>query len=200
MRGRFSELLDQHETEESGDEDKEEALEFVRELLVETAVRCDALGTISAFPRARATFISLVRGSTFPCGHRPYAAHDEAPRSWTATAAYLVMSAAAPAAPAAPAIVMRRQSELLPLAVAQLVEAGDIIGAGMLVLYATTTHASVATSFSAAIVALQAYFVGLQLVADSDSSASESRVACGESSISGAVQRRCEDAYKRLFE
>lgn len=170
-------------------------MEFVRELLVETAVRCDTLGTISAFPRARATFISLVRGSTFPCGHRPYAAHDEAPRSWTATAAYLVMSATAPAAPA---IVMRRQSELLPLAVAQLVEAGDVIGAGMLVLYATNTHASVATSLSAAVVALQAYFVRLQLVADS--SATESRGACGEGSISVAVQRRCADAYKRLFE
>ena len=123
MRGRALELLAEHETEEGADDE-------TLKLLVETAVRCEALGAVTSFPRTRTMLVSLVRGSTFPCGHHHVGVPSQVPSSPAAASGYLVMR---PAAPAVPATVMRRQSELLPLAVAQLVEAGNVIGAGMLI-------------------------------------------------------------------
>jgi len=83
-------------------------------------------------------------------------------------------------------IVPRRESELFALAVVQMVEAGDVVGAGMLVLRATQTHPTLASSPSASVAALQAFLLRIQSVADS---------AAGDDwGISEEVRSRCQEA------
>jgi hypothetical protein len=188
VRGRVVEMLADCETEEGHDQ---EALQW----LVETALRCDALDAISASSRARATFVSLVSGSTFPSARSARAAPGVQNASATLSAGYLVMGTQAGTAPV---VVPRRASELLPLAVVQMAEAGDIIGAGTLVLLATKAHADIASSSSAAVVALQAYFLRLQSAA---ASAAEKAQDWHAGHLVGAgVLRRCDAAYKICFE
>ena len=159
---------------EPGDQ---EALEW----LVETAVRCNALDLIAASPSCRAAFVSLVRAETFPLPpavpvQAATAAAGSAPAP--ATAAYVVLREGAGFGVE---ILTRRPSELLAMSVAQLVAAGDVVGAGTLVLRATRSHPALAASSSAAVVALRSYLVRLPRAV----------AMAGGDGVRQGVQRRC---------
>ena len=160
--------------EEPGDQ---EALEW----LVETAVRCDALDLIAASPSCRAAFVSLVRAETFPLppavpAQAATASAGSAPAP--GTAAYVVLREGAGFGVE---ILTRRPSELLAMSVAQLVAAGDVVGAGTLVLRATRSHPALAASSSAAVVALRSYLVRLPRAV----------AVAGGDGVREGVQRRC---------
>ena len=162
--------------EEPGDQ---EALEW----LVETAVRCNALDLIAASPSCRAAFVSLVRAETFPLPpavpvQAATAAAGSAPAPAPATAAYVVLREGAGFGVE---ILTRRPSELLAMSVAQLVAAGDVVGAGTLVLRATRSHPALAASSSAAVVALRSYLVRLPRAV----------AVAGGDGVRQGVQRRC---------
>ena len=103
--------------------------------LVETSLRSNALDVIASSPYTRAAFVSLLRASVFPGIQREHAAE------LVGVGGYMVMRDKSEA-PVAPALVVSRGgADLLPLAVVQLVEAGDVIGAGMTAKNRTgTTH------------------------------------------------------------
>jgi len=189
VRNRTQELLTAVGEAEGEYMEGEESVKW----FVETALRCNALGVISSSPHLRATFAALLRTSTFP---HPQSSTDSTlgagsgggVAALVASAGYVVVGTA----DAAPRVVARRASELLPLAVLQLLEAGDVIGAGTLVLRATGTHSILSSSSSAAVVALQAYLVRIQSAADSSGTAEDAeaqRVWVGV-----GVQRRCQQA------
>ena len=160
--------------EEPGDQ---EALEW----LVETAVRCNALDLIAASPSCRAAFVSLVQAETFPL---PPAVSVQAATASAGsalapgTAAYVVLREGAGFGVE---ILTRRPSELLAMSVAQLVAAGDVVGAGTLVLRATRSHPALAASSSAAVVALRSYLVRLPRAV----------AMAGGDGVRQGVQRRC---------
>jgi hypothetical protein len=158
--------------------------------LVETALRCNALDIIYSSALTRSAFVALLRGSSFPRassttakgdGDRGGGGGSGAP---VAVAGYAVMSTGAEMAVH---IVPRRESELFALAVVQMVEVGDVVGAGMLVMRATQTHPTLASSPSASIAALQAFLLRIQS-APADSAAS------GDCGISAEVRSRCQEA------
>ena len=95
-------------------------------------------------------------------------------------------------------VVSRAGADLLPLAVVQLVEAGDVIGAGMLVLRATQTHPLLSTS-SAAIVALQAYLLRIKNSAHCDST-DDAQQGGAVSAVSEGLARRCQAALQAFEE
>ena len=144
--------------------------------LVETALRCHALDVIAASACTRAAFVSIVRCSSFPHaddGVSSTSAPDGVNskglvEACAVNAGYVVMGHA-PKAPQQ--IVERRAGDLLPLAVVKLVEAGDVVGAGKLVMRATQTHPALAASSAAAVVALEAYLLRVQRVSASGSQA-----------------------------
>ena len=182
VRGRAKKLL------ETGGETEAIAGEEVG-WLVETALRCNALDIIYSSALTRSAFVTLLRGSSFPRagsttanggGDRGVGGGGGAPG---AVAGYAVMTSGAQMAVH---IVPRRESELFALAVVQMVEAGDVVGAGMLVLRATQTHPTLASSPSASVAALQAFLLRIQSVADS---------AAGDDwGISEEVRSRCQEA------
>ena len=166
---------------EPGDQ---EALEW----LVETAVRCNALDLIAASPSCRAAFVSLVRAETFPL---PPAVSVQAATASAGsalapgTAAYVVLREGAGFGVE---ILTRRPSELLAMSVAQLVAAGDVVGAGTLVLRATRSHPALAASSSAAVVALRSYLVRLPRAV----------AVAGGDGVREGVQRRCSAALESV--
>ena len=166
---------------EPGDQ---EALEW----LVETAVRCNALDLIAASPSCRAAFVSLVQAETFPL---PPAVSVQAATASAGsalapgTAAYVVLREGAGFGVE---ILTRRPSELLAMSVAQLVAAGDVVGAGTLVLRATRSHPALAASSSAAVVALRSYLVRLPRAV----------AVAGGDGVREGVQRRCSAALESV--
>ena len=90
-------------------------------------------------------------------------------------------------------IVPRRESELLPLAVVLMVEAGDVVGAGMLVLRATQAHPALASSPSAAVTAVQAYLLRVQSVPADSAPGGE-----WKERVSAAVRSRCQETLAEL--
>lgn len=177
-----------------GDEEGEKEEEGVK-WLVETALRCSALNVITSSSRTRAAFVSLLRPCTFPHNRKDSTdgAHSTSERAGfealVAAGGYVVKG---DDAEAPPLVVLRRGKDLLPLAVVQLIEAGDVIGAGMLVLRATQTHPGLCTP-SAAVVALQAYLVRIQ---KSGASAETQEEGEQGGAVSQAVQRRCNEALQ----
>lgn len=185
VRGRAKELL--------GTGGKTEAIEGEEvEWLVQTALRCNALDVICSSALTRSAFVALMRGSSFPHASTPTAnggedgggGGDTGGSASVVVAGYAVMSSGAEMAVH---IVPRRESELLALAVVQMVEAGDVVGAGILVLRATQTHPTLASSPSSSIAALQAFLLRIQSV----SADFASRGDCG---ISAEVRCRCQAA------
>jgi len=154
--------------------------------LVETSLRSNALDIIASSPYTRAAFVSLLRASAFPGISREHATEC------VGVGGYMVMrdSSEAPAL-----VVSRAGADLLPLAVVQLVEAGDVIGAGMLVLRATQTHPLLSTS-SAAIVALQAYLLRIKNAAHCDSPDDAQQGGA----VSEGLARRCQAALQAFEE
>ena len=154
--------------------------------LVETSLRSNALDVIASSPYTRAAFVSLLRASAFPGIRREHAAE------LVGLGGYMVMrdSSEAPVL-----VVSRAGADLLPLAVVQLVEAGDVIGAGMLVLRATQTHPLLSTS-SAAIVALQAYLLRIKNAAHCDSPDDAQQGGA----VSEGLARRCQAALQAFEE
>ena len=156
--------------------------------LVETSLRSNALDVIASSPYTRAAFVSLLRASAFPGIRREHAAE------LVGLGGYMVMRDSSEA----PALVSRAGADLLPLAVVQLVEAGDVIGAGMLVLRATQTHPLLSTS-SAAIVALQAYLLRIKNSAHCDST-DDAQQGGAVSAVSEGLARRCQAALQAFEE
>ncbi len=188
MRGRAKELL------EAGGETEAVAGEEVG-WLVETALRCNDLDMVSSSALTRSAFVSLLRGSSFPRA----SSSDEDGNSGggggasVATAGYAVMS---DDAEMAVHIVPRRESELLPLAVVLMVEAGDVVGAGMLVLRATQAHPALASSPASAVTAVQAYLLRVQ---NFQSVPSDSAAGCDlKERVSAAVRSRCQQTLAEL--
>jgi hypothetical protein len=155
--------------------------------LVETSLRSNALDVIASSPYTRAAFVSLLRASAFPGIRREHATE------LVGVGGYLVVMRDSSEAPAL--VVPRAGADLLPLAVVQLVEAGDVIGAGMLVLRATQTHPLLSTS-SAAIVALQAYLLRIKNAAHCESPDDAQQGGA----VSEGLARRCQAALQAFEE
>ena len=166
--------------------------------LVETALRCNALDIVSSSALTRSAFVSLLRGSSFPRASASIADEDGNSSGHSgggggvsvASAGYAVMSGDAEMAVH---IVPRRESELLPLAVVLMVEAGDVVGAGMLVLRATQAHPALASSPSAAVTAVQAYLLRVQSVPADSAAGGE-----WKERVSAAVRSRCQETLAEL--
>jgi hypothetical protein len=175
---------------DEGAEKEEESVKW----LVETALRCNALDVITSSSRTRTAFVSLLRPCTFPHNRKDSAdsAHSTSERggveALVAAGGYVVKG---DDDEAPPLVVLRRDKDLLPLAVVQLIEAGDVLGAGMLVLRATQTHPALCTP-SAAVVALRAYLVRIQNGASAERQDEGGRGGA----VSLAVQLRCNAAFQ----
>ena len=154
--------------------------------LVETSLRSNALDIIASSPYTRAAFVSLLRASAFPGISREHATER------VGVGGYMVMR---DSSEASALVVSRAGADLLPLAVVQLVEAGDVIGAGMLVLRATQTHPLLSTS-SAAIVALQAYLLRIKNAAHCESPDDAQQGGA----VSEGLARRCQAALQAFEE